>query len=195
MWKCKCVCGVLSTVATTSLTNGTSKSCGCLRNNLRRGKIGSLIGAKFGRLTVVKQSSDVAVAGRIYITWLCSCACGRKHVVRGEPLRAGRVKSCGCLHKEKCSLRRKRYLIGKRFGRLTVIARKHLAKDQFWLCKCKCGKTIEVTTGSLKSNNTRSCGCLKSDRLRQFNQQLRTKSMRIMSNQLRWMHKHRETKP
>ena len=53
-------------------------------------------------------------------------------------------------------------LIGKKFGRLTVIERlkeKKYGKQVTWLCKCDCGKETIVTTGSLTSHNTTSCGC------------------------------------
>jgi len=50
---------------------------------------------------------------------------------------------------------------GKRFGRLTVIAR---SKTQYcWICKCDCGKTIDVKHGNLQSGHTKSCGCLSKD--------------------------------
>lgn len=56
-------------------------------------------------------------------------------------------------------------LIGKKFGRLTVVAfvkmNKHYA--QVWKCKCDCGKEIEVVRQSLISGNTRSCGCLNDE--------------------------------
>ena len=55
-------------------------------------------------------------------------------------------------------------LTGKKFGRLTVIKRvANKGKRARWLCKCECGKTIEVQGTNLKSGNTKSCGCYKSE--------------------------------
>lgn len=56
-------------------------------------------------------------------------------------------------------------MIGKRFGRLTVIGfagrkRYKSYSRRLWECKCLCGKTIVVETKKLTSGNTRSCGCL-----------------------------------
>lgn len=51
--------------------------------------------------------------------------------------------------------------IGQTFGRLTVTRRvegKH--RRTVWLCKCECGKMIEVISSYLQSGDTRSCGCL-----------------------------------
>lgn len=34
-----------------------------------------------------------------------------------------------------------------------------------WECLCKCGKTINTTAKNLRSGNTKSCGCLNSERV------------------------------
>nr|WP_314638560.1 hypothetical protein [uncultured Olsenella sp.] len=55
-------------------------------------------------------------------------------------------------------------LAGKRFGRLTVIKRTGTRSHHpLWLCRCDCGNEIEVTTASLQSGATRSCGCLRKE--------------------------------
>lgn len=60
-----------------------------------------------------------------------------------------------------------RDLNGQVFGRLTVIrmsytrnSYKNLIK---WVCKCSCGKEVEVLTSNLVRGITRSCGCLKTE--------------------------------
>ena len=50
-------------------------------------------------------------------------------------------------------------LTGQVFSRLTVI-RLFQTRPVFWLCQCECGKQKPIKPGSLKSGNTRSCGCL-----------------------------------
>lgn len=52
-------------------------------------------------------------------------------------------------------------LTGQKFGRLTVLSRDGLASNGQvrWLCQCECSKTKTVLGGSLKSGNTKSCGC------------------------------------
>lgn len=53
-------------------------------------------------------------------------------------------------------------LTGQRFGLLTAINR--MGRDNnnsvVWLCKCDCGKEVTVRSYSLRSGNTKSCGCL-----------------------------------
>lgn len=58
---------------------------------------------------------------------------------------------------------------GDKFHRLTVIGEGELYLDSFGynrrtrLCVCECGKAITVRDTSLRSGNTKSCGCLKLD--------------------------------
>lgn len=60
-------------------------------------------------------------------------------------------------------------LIGKNFGRLTVIEElKSRSKDGYkvYKCLCDCGAYVNVTGRCLRSGNTKSCGCLKIDKLK-----------------------------
>jgi len=60
-------------------------------------------------------------------------------------------------------------LVGKRFGRLTVKEYSH-SQDYgycvkvFWMCECDCGKKVARAAGALRSGNTKSCGCLHSEK-------------------------------
>lgn len=55
-------------------------------------------------------------------------------------------------------------LTGQRFGRLTVIRYDHSEHDgAHWLCKCDCGKEKVAAGYSLRSGNTKSCGCLANE--------------------------------
>lgn len=120
------------------------------------GKFIDLIGQRFGRLVVVKiDHKDKRENGNgSVVYWQCLCDCGNTKVIRGSDLKSMLVKSCGCLLSED--------LIGRKFGRLTVIGK--TGKKQFgnnvWSCLCDCGNIVDVGTGNLKSGNTKSCGCL-----------------------------------
>lgn len=63
-------------------------------------------------------------------------------------------------------------LKGKRFGKLTVIDRSDVDKNGnvIWKCKCDCGNTVFVLSGSLRNNITKSCGCWNSESKRKFNE-------------------------
>ena len=57
----------------------------------------NLTGQRFGRLLVVARagSSDRGAA-----IWTCQCECGQTHYVRGQSLRRGAIRSCGCLNRD-----------------------------------------------------------------------------------------------
>lgn len=56
--------------------------------------------------------------------------------------------------------------IGNKYGRLTVISRAENTPQGAaqWLCKCECGSLCVVSGVSLRSGNTKSCGCLQRER-------------------------------
>ena len=58
-------------------------------------------------------------------------------------------------------------LRGQRFGRLLVIE-KHAKSGNnqvYWRCKCDCGAETVVYQGNLRSSKTKSCGCLRVDKV------------------------------
>ena len=52
--------------------------------------------------------------------------------------------------------------LGQRFNRLLVVepAGRDRNKKVLWKCLCDCGQTTVVTSGSLVTGNTTSCGCV-----------------------------------
>lgn len=128
------------------------------------GKFIDLTGKKFGKLTVLKRSNFSVPRRGVY--WNCICECGNVVDVESQHLRSGKKKSCGCWYKER--------LVGKRFGRLTVLefaGSDNKDKDaQFvWKCACDCGNIVCVKTGNLMSGNTLSCGCYHKDIITKHN--------------------------
>lgn len=58
-------------------------------------------------------------------------------------------------------------LIGQRFGRLTVVGRaENIGKQTAWLCLCDCGGSVSVRYRSLAKAETKSCGCLRSEKMK-----------------------------
>ena len=63
-------------------------------------------------------------------------------------------------------------IVGLRFGRLTVVSYSHKTKrktrkgfDHYYNCKCDCDNNCLVERSSLKFGNTKSCGCVKTEKL------------------------------
>lgn len=58
-----------------------------------------------------------------------------------------------------------RNLLGKTFGKLTVIEDAGIGKnDHMWKCECLCGNIVTITSSKLTSGHNKSCGCLRGDR-------------------------------
>jgi hypothetical protein len=57
-------------------------------------------------------------------------------------------------------------LVGRKFGKLTVLerAQEKSKGNTLWLCKCDCGNTSLVQGGSLRGEAVRSCGCLQKEK-------------------------------
>jgi hypothetical protein len=66
------------------------------------GKRLELVGKTFGRLTVIERDNNDSTG---HVKWLCRCICGTISTVRGNNLKRGGTKSCGCLQKEQNSIR------------------------------------------------------------------------------------------
>lgn len=60
-------------------------------------KPNQLVGQVFNRLTVI---ADAGRNTKQNVMWLCRCECGGTAIAPAYDLRAGKVKSCGCLVRE-----------------------------------------------------------------------------------------------
>lgn len=143
-----------------------------------------LTNKKFERLLVLKESGKDKSGA---IMWLCKCDCGVEKEVRGNDLRSGKIKSCGCLGKEKRLIATQKHhsetktkpykdLTNQKFGRLLVICfdeqytalkREQGDKNIWWKCQCDCGNIIHAAGVRLTGNHTRSCGCLQREKAAQ----------------------------
>lgn len=57
---------------------------------------------------------------------------------------------------------------GQVFGRWTAlkaIRKTNISGSRLWLCECECGKLKNVSVSTLRSGQSKSCGCYKSDLL------------------------------
>ena len=171
LWKCRCDCGGEILASTKQLARGTISDCGCVpKTSARRGsKAEDLTGKRFGNLTVMQRTENRN--GRT--CWLCLCDCGNEKAVTAHDLKAGKVKSCGCMIHDRDYNRVD--LTGRRFGRLTAMwptAKRDRKGSIYWHCRCDCGNETDVTESGLVHGNYRSCGCLKSENQKNISKQL-----------------------
>ena len=124
-----------------------------------------LEGKKFGRWTLLSYTPS-KIKGRTG-KYLAKCDCGTMKEINGGDAKRGVTTSCGCYMKERIKSHwdKKNPMIGKKFNMLTVIERAEnqgegKLEKRYWKCKCECGNTTIVTTGSLKTGHIKSCGCI-----------------------------------
>lgn len=135
-------------------------------------KLIDLTGQKFGRLTVIKRAPN---KGDI-VQWECKCECGNQVIVRGECLRKGNTKSCGCLKKQIIYEQKCINLERQTFGDLTVLKKATqeeifnntniTTKDSsaYWWVQCNCGSLPFIVRGKdLRNGKTKSCGHLRQE--------------------------------
>lgn len=125
-----------------------------------RGRVKDMTGVRYSRLVGVRQAGRTE---KQEVVWEFLCDCGNLHLAKGGNVRSGRTKSCGCLLAEKRSSRASD-LVGKRFGRLSVLEKTPERGAQgniIWKCLCDCGNTRMAPTARLNAGQVRSCGCLR----------------------------------
>lgn len=132
------------------------------------GKLIDLTGQKFGKLTVLEHLGRINGSKEHY--WKCQCECGQETSVKGNSLRSGNTKSCGCAKYD--GLRQynenqsesSKIPVGTKFGKLTVIEdigyREQVEghSRRWYKCQCECGNIKEVMGNMLKQGQTSSCG-------------------------------------
>lgn len=112
----------------------------------------SMIGHRFGKLTVVEQLSSTSRGQR---RWLCKCDCGGEHIATTGNLRGGRTTNCGC--------KKSPDLTGKVFGKLTVLGRSDKRNPRgarttpMWECRCECGAITYKATDTLTNPEESMC--------------------------------------
>ena len=103
MWKCKCKCGNETIVLGKHLRSGNTKSCGCYQREraaqANMDRVGSLVGQKFGKLTVICENGFVTHAsGKRSRIYYCECECGNiVPSAQHQYLAFGDLTSCGCI--------------------------------------------------------------------------------------------------
>lgn len=104
MWLCHCtLCGnTTKLVAGSHLRSGRSTSCGCTKmEKMRQASIKHEEGKTYGFLFVNRMATEDEKPRKDVesVYWNCTCTkCGRENViVKGDYLRNGDTKSCGCL--------------------------------------------------------------------------------------------------
>ena len=94
-WVCRCECGNIISTFGGNITQGLTKSCGCLNKELTSQRtIEDLTGKRFGNLTVIRRIPG-SIKGKV--KWECQCDCGNVVNIQGWDLKRRINNSCGCV--------------------------------------------------------------------------------------------------
>lgn len=113
------------------------------------------IGKQFNRWTIIQITNKAR--------FLCVCSCGTKKEVNKYSILSGKSKSC---NKGACNSNFKD-MTGNRIGRWIVL--EYIPKGpkfNYYRCKCNCGIEKLVNVITLKTGESRSCGCLRAESVR-----------------------------
>lgn len=138
MWECRCSCGNIKDVASKTLRNGDTKSCGHSTKNANH-----IVGKTYGEWKVLEHAGYKN--NRHY--WKCECSCGTIAIKDAFTLTSGHSKSCG--HDRLLDM------VGKVFGDLLVL---EYAGDKKWKCMCSCGVEKVILGKELRNGAVVSCG-------------------------------------
>ena len=145
-WLCRCSCGTERVIRSYDLRQGLEHCKNPIHNSVYNE--GNLTGKHFGEWEVLKYAGGG--------NWLCRCSCGKEALVLTHHLIRGNSRSCG--HTKIIDL------TGKTFGEFKVL--KYTGNGK-WLCKCSCGKEVEVFGHNLKNGTSTSCGCKTVEKIKQ----------------------------
>jgi hypothetical protein len=94
-YNCICDCGTNQIIRKSSLSDGHSRSCGCLRLEEEESFRLNIIGQKINQLVVLSLQDTRQRGSDIHYN--CLCDCGKLSVVQRNNLLSGHTKTCGCL--------------------------------------------------------------------------------------------------
>ena len=112
----------------------------------------SLVGNRYGKLTVIEQVESSSRGQRRY---RCICDCGGTIIAFAGNLKSGHTTSCGC--------NKSPDLTGQVFGKLTVIGRSDKRNSRgarttpMWECRCECGAITYKATDTLTNPEESMC--------------------------------------
>ena len=90
------------------------------------------------------------------VMFLQKCDCGNITETRYRNLTTGKTSTCG-----KCTKINLNDLVGKKFGKLTILSARRGKGDIIVKARCNCGTIKEYRYTTLKSGHTKSCRCIK----------------------------------
>lgn len=123
-----------------------------------------MLGKQFGKLTVLSFVGRREDGRHI---WQCRCECGETVIARTDGITNPKAACRECKRKAgPGALKARTFLLGRVFGRLTVVEHAGFDKYHFslWKCKCDCGNEKITRSAHLITGAALSCGCYQRDK-------------------------------
>lgn len=109
------------------------------------------VGTRFGHLTILGKDIEKSKNKGRKTYYICQCDCGNIKSCRGDVLKSGKNKTCGCRYVD---------IVGQKFNMLTAIKFAGIKRDLTqYLFKCDCGNLKVLPTTRVTNGYIKSCGC------------------------------------
>lgn len=114
----------------------------------------NICGKTYNYITIIKDLGGGRVRSK--------CICGKISIRDKWGVINLRYNSCGCVRRKEKKEKIEKAMIGKKFGKWTVLSFDSLRNMRYmWRCQCECGTIKSVPNQILKKGESKSCGCLK----------------------------------
>lgn len=120
------------------------------------GNAKDLSGTINGDFTILYRTVAPETTNSQQAFWLCQCNLCKKFFVKSKTFLSKENKQCDCRND----------LVGKQFGRWTVLylcEERTKKRGKIYHCKCECGNEKDVPAETLKRGESKSCGCLQKE--------------------------------
>lgn len=129
-----------------------------------------LTGTTFGKSVVIgRAESRIDTSGKKRTRWNCLCECGREFITLGDSLTRNPNLVCPECTNNNRSRNNRINIIGKKYGRLTILDVISNTRPTKVLCRCDCGNEHICLQADVISGHTMSCGCLQQKRASESN--------------------------
>lgn len=116
------------------------------------GRAKNLSNQIFGDFKVIYRTENLKNHGK-QTFWLCQCQKCKRYFIKNTQILLKGTNECNCNYD----------LTGKKLGRWTILyATEKRTKNRqiLYHCKCECGNEKDVDAYTLRSGQSKSCGCL-----------------------------------
>lgn len=147
----RCECGIIKQIKTSDIIQGKSKQCLNCFHEENRNKYTCNIGRKFNNWTFVELLNTSSFG-------IFKCDCGAVKQIRTYDIFKGKSTKCIQCYEAK-RIKGFEDIIGKKFGKWTVVEKVFIEEKARWryLCRCECLREFTLPLSSIKGSLSLQC--------------------------------------